>query len=276
MTNRDDKENAIRAIVIGCGGRMGKGIIQVLSKTKGIRLVGGTERNNSSLIGKDLGEVSGIGIMNTPISDNLANIINHGDVLIDFTQPETTMANVELAALNKKDMVIGTTGLSQHQIDQIKKHSRDIRIVQSPNMSVGVNVLFQLVEDAAHALGANYDIEIIEAHHRHKKDAPSGTALKIAEILAHATKRDLRKVAVYGRKGITGERRKEEIGIHVIRGGDIAGDHTIAFCGEGERVQLTHIAHNRNIFAQGAVLAALWLSDKKPGLYNMRDVIGLK
>ncbi len=276
MMVKGSGDDQIRVIVIGAGGRMGKRIIHVISETLGIEIAGGTELQGSSLIGKDIGEVAGIGGNGISISDNLESIINQGDTIIDFTHPETTIANIKLAASYKKGMVIGTTGLSQEQMDQIKEYSKKIGVVQSPNMSVGVNVLFKLIEEAAKALGDKYDIEIIEAHHRHKKDAPSGTALKIAEILARATKRNLNEVAVYGRKGMIGERGDKEIGIHVILGGDIAGDHTVTFCGIGERVQLSHVAHNRDNFARGAVRAALWLSNKSPGLYNMHDVLGLK
>lgn len=276
MTIKSTGDNPIRVIVVGAGGRMGKRIIHIIFETAGTEIVGGTELKGSPFIGKDIGEVAGIGVKGIPVSDNLESIITSGDIIIDFTHPEATISNLKLAASYKKDMVIGTTGLSKEQMDEIEKCSGEIRIVQSPNMSVGVNVLFKLIEEAAKALGDQYDIEITEAHHRHKKDAPSGTALKIAEILAGATNRDLNKVAVYGRKGIIGERGEKEIGIHVIRGGDIAGDHSVIFCGVGERLQISHIAHNRDNFARGAVRAALWLSNKGPGLYNMLDVLGLK
>ncbi len=267
---------AIKAIVAGAGGRMGKRIAQIISETEGICIAGGTEIKGSALVGKDLGHVIGTGNNNINISDSLEKIINNGDVIIDFTAPEATMENLKAAVSNKKDMVIGTTGLSKEQLNEIKDASKNIRIVQAPNMSVGINVLFKLIKEAAEALGEGYDIEITEAHHRFKKDAPSGTAVKIADILARATNRDINKVAVYGRKGMTGGRTDEEIGIHVIRGGDIAGDHSVTFCGMGERIQLSHVAHNRDNFARGAIKAALWLSDKKPGLYDMMDVLGLK
>lgn len=267
---------SIKAIVAGIGGRMGQRIAQIISETEGISLSGGTEVAGSDLIGKDIGSVTGTGENSNKVSDSMESIIPGGDVIIDFTAPQATMNNVKVAAANKKDMVIGTTGLSQEQLDEIKSSSQNIRIVQAPNMSVGVNVLFKLVAEAAQALSSGYDIEITEAHHRFKKDAPSGTAVKIAEILARETKRDINKVAVYGRKGITGERTDEEIGIHVIRGGDIAGDHSVTFCGMGERLQISHIAHNRDNFARGSIKAALWLAFKKPGLYDMMDVLGLK
>tara|TARA_B100000315_G_scaffold254696_1_gene296314 strand:- start:3581 stop:4387 length:807 start_codon:yes stop_codon:yes gene_type:complete len=267
---------SIKAIIAGAGGRMGKRIAQIISETGGIALSGGTEVKGSVLVGKNLGHVTGTGNNNIKISDRMEEIINNGDVVIDFTTPEATMENLKAAASNTKDMIIGTTGLSNEHLNEIKKASQNIRIVQAPNMSVGVNVLFKLVKEAAAALSDGYDIEITEAHHRFKKDAPSGTAVKIADILAKATGRDINKVGVYGRKGMTGERTDQEIGIHVIRGGDIAGDHTVTFCGMGERIQLSHVAHNRDNFARGAVKAALWLSYKKPGLYDMMDVLGLK
>ena len=267
---------SIKVIVAGVGGRMGKRIAQIISETGGIDLSGGTEVKGSVLVGKDLGHVTGTGNNSINISDKMEKIINNGDVIIDFTTPEATMENLKAAASNKKDMIIGTTGLSNEHLNEIKKASKNIRIVQAPNMSVGVNVLFKLIKEAAAALNDGYDIEITEAHHRFKKDAPSGTATRIAEILAKVTNRDIDKVGVYGRKGMIGERSDQEIGIHVIRGGDIAGDHTVTFCGKGERVQLSHVAHNRDNFARGAVKAALWLSYKKPGLYDMMDVLGLK
>ena len=276
MSTNNNDDNSIRAIVPGVAGRMGKRIIEIISETEGISIAGGTEIKGSILIGKDLGVETGIGANNIPISDSLENISNSGDVIIDFTTPEASMGNLKAAILNKKDMVIGTTGLSNKQLDEIKKASNNVRIVYAPNMSVGVNVLFKLIKEAAAVLGKGYDIEIIEAHHRYKKDAPSGTAVKIAEILASETNRDISKAGVYGRKGMIGERTDQEIGIHVIRGGDITGDHTVMFCGMGERVQLSHIAHNRDNFANGAVRAALWLSDKEPGLYDMMDVLELK
>jgi len=271
-----EKIMSIKAIVAGAGGRMGKRIAQIISETRGITLKGGTELKGSVLVGKDLGHVTGTGNNNINISNRMEEIINNGDVIIDFTSPEATMENLKIAVSYKKDIIIGSTGLSKEHLSEINKASKKIRIVQAPNMSAGVNVLFKLVKEAAASLKDGYDIEITEAHHRFKKDAPSGTAVKIADILAKATKRDINKVGVYGRKGMIGERTDQEIGIHVIRGGDIAGDHTVTFCGMGERVQLSHVAHNRDNFARGAVRAALWLSHKKPGLYDMMDVLGLK
>jgi len=210
------------------------------------------------------------------IVDNLAEIIGLCDVVIDFTAPEATLSNLEICKENKKAIVIGTTGFNTEQKNKIAKASNLIPIVFSPNMSVGVNLLFNLVKRTAEVFGDEYDIEITEAHHKFKKDAPSGTALKIAEIIANTLGRDLEKNAVYGRKGIVGERRRGEIGIHSIRAGDIVGDHTILFSTPGERIEITHRAHTRETFARGAVKAAKFVTSKKNGLFDMADVLGIK
>jgi 4-hydroxy-tetrahydrodipicolinate reductase len=197
-------------------------------------------------------------------------------VLIEFTHPEPTIKHLKEAAAAGKAMVIGTTGLSPQQVEELKGLAARTRVVFAPNMSVGVNLMFKVVEQIAQVLSEGYDVEIVEAHHRMKKDAPSGTALKLAQIIALALGRDLDKVGVYGRQGITGERTKEEIGIMTVRAGDIVGEHNVTFCGIGERLEVIHRAHNRDNFARGAVRAAQWIVAQPPGLYDMQDVLGLK
>ncbi len=266
----------IKIIVAGATGRMGSRIVALSTDYKEIQLAGAFERKGHASAGKDIGLLSGCGECNVPLADNVESIIDSGDVIIDFTMPESTLNNVQLAASKKKAMVIGTTGLSSQQIETIRKYTKEIPVVLAPNMSVGVNLLLKVLKDVAIVLGDDYDIEIVESHHRLKKDAPSGTALKMAQVIAEAVDRNLDEVAVYARKGIIGERTKKEIGIQSVRAGDIVGDHTVLFGGLGERIEITHKASSRDTFARGALRAALWLTDKKPGLYDMQDVLGLK
>ncbi len=266
----------IKVIVTGAAGRMGSRIISIINETEGIKLVGATEKRGSKSIGKDSGELAGIGKNNISISDDITEIIKGCDVIIDFTSPASSLENLYAAAEEKKAIVIGTTGFSDEHLKKINDLSKEIRCVLSPNMSVGVNVMFKVIRDMAKILGDEYDIEIIEAHHRFKKDAPSGTAMKMAEILADSVKRDLSKVGVYARKGVIGERKKEEIGIQTIRAGDIVGEHTVMFGGLGERLEITHKAQSRDNFARGAVKAALWIVGMPHGIYDMQDVLGLR
>lgn len=266
----------IHAAVTGCAGRMGKSIVNAIYENPLIELTGALEREDSPLLGKDAGEAAGSAKANVKVTSDMDKAFKKAHVIIDFTTPEASLKHLEYAVAEKKAIVIGTTGFSHHQRDKIKEMSEHAKIVAAPNMSVGVNLLLKLVSDAAAVIGNDYDIEIIEAHHRHKKDAPSGTAVRIAEVIAATLARDLEKVAVYERKGIIGERRPEEIGIQTIRAGDIVGDHTIIFGGPGERIELTHKASSRDTFAVGAVKAAVWLSGKPNGLYDMQDVLGLK
>lgn len=266
----------ISIAVSGAGGRMGQAIIRMITETRSTELSGALEREESPLVGKDAGEVALIGKLGVKIKDSAEKAFKGADVIIDFTSPEATLAHLEWAASNKAAFVMGTTGLSHHQRDEVKELAKKSRVVMAPNMSVGINLLLKLVDKAASVLGNDYDVEIIESHHRHKKDAPSGTAIRIAEVAAAALKRDLDKVAVYERKGIIGERRPEEIGIQTIRAGDIVGDHTIIFAAPGERVELTHKAQSRDTFASGAVRAAVWIMEMEDGLYDMQDVLSLK
>lgn len=265
-----------KIIVCGATGRMGSRITALSKDYDNLKLVGAVEKKGHELIGKDIGSILAIGERGVILNDDLESIIDKGDVVIDFTSISSTLNHVKIAKNYKKAMVIGTTGFSKEELEPIKEASKDIPIVLAPNMSVGVNLLLKVLKDIATVLGDDYDIEIIEAHHRLKKDAPSGTAMKMAQVIAEAVGRDLDNVAVYSRKGLIGERTKNEIGIQTIRAGDIVGEHTVLFGGLGERIEITHKASSRDTFARGALKAALWISDRKAGLYDMQDVLGLK
>ncbi len=266
----------INAAVTGAAGRMGMAIINALAGNTMIQLSGALEREDSPSLGKDAGEAVGRGKVGVKITSDRAKAFKKADVIIDFSTPDASMKVLEDAVELGKAVVIGTTGFSMHQRELIKELTAKARVVMAPNMSIGVNLLLKLVSQASTVLGSDYDIEIIEAHHRHKKDSPSGTAIRIAEVIATTLKRDLEKVAVYERKGIVGERRPEEIGMQSIRAGDIVGDHTVLFGGIGERIELTHRASSRDTFAMGAVKAAVWVVDRPNGLYDMQDVLGIK
>ena len=266
----------IKAIVAGAAGRMGGRIIHTIEATEGISVAAAFERADHPSVGSDVGEVVGLGTKGLQIAPDLQSVMDAGDVLIDFTFHEATVEHLRQAVSAKKPMVIGTTGFTDDEIGTIGKLAPEIPCVQAPNMSMGVNLMFKVVEDMAKALGDGFDVEIMEAHHHHKKDAPSGTAVKLAQNLATALGRNLEQVGVYERHGMIGERRPEEIGIQTIRGGDIVGEHTVLFAGVGERLELTHRAHSRDNFARGAVKAAMWIVNKPPGLYDMQHVLGLK
>ncbi|MBU0482080.1 MAG: 4-hydroxy-tetrahydrodipicolinate reductase [Proteobacteria bacterium] len=265
-----------KVIVAGAAGRMGRRISFMVDQHPDLQLVGGFEQPGNPEIGKDLGELAGVGPVGASLSDDLLKIIDQGDVIIDFTFHEATMKFARIAAEHGKAMVIGTTGLSQENLAELKTLSANFPCVQSPNMAVGVNVLFKVARKVASILGDAYDIEIVEAHHRMKKDAPSGTALKLGEMVAEGVKRDLNKVGVFERHGIIGERGDKEIGIQTIRAGDIVGEHTVYYAGAGERLEITHRAHNRDNFARGAALAAAWIAGKQNGMYTMFDVLNLQ
>lgn len=262
--------------ICGAAGRMGRAILESCAQADGVKVTAAIEHADSPKLGIDSGELAGLGANGVRIVADLATVIDKLDVLIDFTLPEATMANVKLCHAAGKRLVIGTTGLNDSQKLQIKSAAADIAIMFSPNMSIGVNLCFKLAELAAMAIGETSDIEIIEAHHRMKKDAPSGTALRLGEIIASTLGRDLKDCAVYGREGITGERDRKTIGFETIRAGDIVGDHTVLFGLFGERVEITHKASSRHAFASGAVHAARWLMQKDSGLYDMQDVLGLR
>mgnify|MGYP000099891008 FL=1 len=266
----------IRIAITGAGGRMGKALIEAILLTEGAQLTAAMERPESSLVGVDAGELAGVGKNGVVVAASLASVSSQFEVLIDFSVPEATAVNAQFCAAHQKKMVIGTTGLNQEQTAQIVTAGNTSAICMASNFSTGVNLCFKLAELAAKVLGDETDIEIIEAHHRHKVDAPSGTALSLGESVAKAVGRTLADVAVYGREGQTGARNPETIGFATVRGGDIVGDHTVLFAGEGERVEITHKASSRLSFARGAVRAAKWLEQKDNGLFDMQDVLGLK
>lgn len=266
----------IRIAVTGASGRMGRVLIEACQQTEGVTLGAAIERPGSSVIGVDAGELAGIGRLGVAVVDDLAAVAGDFDVLIDFTRPEVTLANLAVCRAAGKRMVIGTTGLDAAQKAALAEAGKVMGIVFAPNMSVGVNLCLKLLDMAARVLGDEVDIEIIEAHHRHKVDAPSGTALAMGETVAKALGRDLKECAVYGRQGHTGERDRKTIGFETIRAGDIVGDHTVLFAALGERVEITHKASSRMTFAKGAVRAAQWLMQKESGLYDMQDVLDLR
>lgn len=267
---------SVRVGVCGAAGRMGKTILEVCNDTDGVEVTAAIEYSESPMLGIDAGEVAGIGKLGVVISDDISSVADQVDVMIDFTFAASVAANIKKCVASNCKMVIGTTGLSEEDHAQIKTASENIAIVFAPNMSIGVNLCLKLLEMAAQVIGHDADIEIIEAHHRHKKDAPSGTAIRMGQVVADTLGRDLKDCAVYGREGITGERDKNTIGFETIRAGDIVGDHTVMFATEGERVEITHKASSRKTFANGAVRAAQWLADKDKGLFDMQDVLDLK
>ncbi len=264
----------IKAVVVGAAGKMGGRIIHILQEYPSIKLFQAIERPDHPSIGRDIGEIVGLGKLGIPLEGDFRK--EGGDVIINFSNPQASLESMEVAHKTGLAIVIGTTGLSPEQMERVKELSKGIRCVLAPNMSVGMNLMFRIVHDVARILGPEYDIEILEAHHHLKKDSPSGTAVKLGELIAKATGRDFGKVGVYGRKGMVGERTKEEIGMQVIRAGDIVGEHTVLFGGIGERLEIIHRAHSRDNFARGAVRAALWVVNQPNGLYDMQDVLGLK
>ncbi|MGQ9426501.1 4-hydroxy-tetrahydrodipicolinate reductase [Gilvimarinus sp. F26214L] len=264
-----------RIAVTGAAGRMGKMLIETLASADGAQLSAAIERPDSSLVGADAGELAGIGRNGVAVVGKLEDVFDSFDVLIDFTAPEATLANARLCAAAGRKMVVGTTGFSAEQKADLLGYQQNMGLCMAANFSTGVNVCLKLLEMAARTFGDEVDIEIYEAHHRHKVDAPSGTALAMGEVVADSLGRDLAKVAVYGREGRTGARERDTIGFATVRGGDVVGDHTVMFMAEGERVEITHKASSRMSFARGAVRAAKWLNGRGPGLYDMRDVLGL-
>ena len=266
---------SINVGVIGAGGRMGRMLIEAVQNNPQTTLKAAIERQGSSLVGADAGEVAAIGHLNVQIVDDLAAVINDIDVLIDFSLPDATEKNMQVCAEHNVAMVIGTTGFSEQQEQVLAKASEKITIVYAGNYSTGVNLSLKLLGMAAKAFGNDADVEIIEAHHKHKIDAPSGTAYMMAEAVAEARGQNLKDVAIYGREGQTGERESGTIGIHAVRGGEIVGDHTVMFIADGEVVEITHRARARMTFAAGAVRAATWVVEQEVGQYNMQDVLGL-
>ncbi|MEJ2726577.1 MAG: 4-hydroxy-tetrahydrodipicolinate reductase [Deltaproteobacteria bacterium] len=266
----------VGAIVAGAAGRMGGRIIHAIQQSRDVELAAAFERPDHPSVGRDVGEVAGQGRLGLELAGSLDEVVDSGEVLIDFTTPQSTLENLRVGASKGLSMVIGTTGITGDVLKEVNELAKGVRCVMAPNMSVGVNVMFRIAGEMAKLLGNDYDMEILEVHHRLKKDAPSGTAMRLAQILAEATKRDLQEVAVYERKGMIGERRDQEIGIQTWRAGDITGEHTVMFGGIGERLELIHRAHNRDNFARGALKAAAWVVNQPVGLYDMQDVLGLR
>ncbi|MBR9726457.1 4-hydroxy-tetrahydrodipicolinate reductase [Shewanella intestini] len=266
----------VKIAVVGASGRMGRTLIESAKHHDDIYLGAAIERGGSTLIGVDAGELAGVGSMNVTIVDTLEQVANDFDVLVDFTSPEASLAHVKWCVEHKKSIVIGTTGFTLEQKQQIEADAQHIAIVMAPNMSVGVNLMWKLLELTSEVMGHYTDIEILEGHHRHKKDAPSGTALKMGEVIAETLGRDLNECAVYGREGITSERKRDTIGFATVRAGDIVGEHTALFADIGERLEITHKASSRMTFANGAMRAACWLNIQDVGLYDMQQVLGLK
>jgi 4-hydroxy-tetrahydrodipicolinate reductase len=262
---------------MGAAGRMGKILVEAVQQRAPLTgLTAAIVRPGSTLIGVDAGELASLGRIGVPLVGNLEAVADEFDVLIDFTLPEVMLKNLAFCRKAGKAMVIGTTGLDVAQKQLLAEAGKDIPIVFAANFSVGVNLSLKLLDMAARVLGDEADVEIIEAHHRHKIDAPSGTALRMGEVIADALGRDLQEVAVYGREGHTGARDRQTIGFATVRGGDVVGDHTVLFACEGERLEVTHKASSRMTFAKGAVRAALWLDAREPGLYDMQDVLELR
>lgn len=266
----------IKAVVCGAAGRMGGRIIALMKEAGDFELAGAVERPDHPALGRDAGEVAGAGKAGVPIAPDLARAAAGAQVGFDFTAPEAAIANIAKAAEAGLPMVVGTTGMKPEALGHARALASRIPLLIAPNMSVGVNVMYTLLAQAAARLGDDYDVEIVEIHHHFKADAPSGTAARMAQVIAAALGRDLEQVGVYGRKGIVGQRTRQEIGVHALRGGDIAGEHTAVFAGMGERIEITHRAHSRDNFARGALRAARWLVGKPAGLYDMTDVLGLK
>jgi 4-hydroxy-tetrahydrodipicolinate reductase len=266
----------ISVAISGASGRMGRTLIEACHHAEGLKLGAAVDRPGGPALGRDAGELAGLGTLGVKVGDSLDAAHVGFDVLVDFTRPEATLAYLDICCRHGKKLVIGTTGFDETGKRKIAEAAKDIAIVFAPNMSVGVNLCFKLLDLAARVLKDDADIEVIEAHHRHKVDAPSGTAIRMGEVVAQALGRNLKDCAVYGREGVTGERARSTIGFATVRGGDIVGDHTVLFAGQGERVEITHKASSRLTFAKGALRAARWLAEKRSGLYDMQDVLGLR
>jgi 4-hydroxy-tetrahydrodipicolinate reductase len=265
----------IKVVIAGVTGRMGQALLEGVFADAELELYGALDHQESPQVGRDAGEQFGK-ITGVLISSDIASTLNGADVLVDFTRPEASMCYLHACQKANVKLVIGTTGFSDAEKAEIEAVSKNIGIVFAPNMSVGVTLLINLVEQAAKVLSDGYDIEVVEMHHRHKVDAPSGTALRLGEAAAKGLEQDLKNCAVYAREGVTGEREAGKIGFATLRGGDVVGDHTVVFAGIGERVELTHKASSRATFALGALRASKYLADKNTGLFDMRDVLGLK
>jgi 4-hydroxy-tetrahydrodipicolinate reductase len=269
-------DKTVRVGICGAAGRMGKTIIEVCNETKSVVVGAAIEFSESPLIGMDAGEQAGIGNLGVTITNDISRVSDQFDVLIDFTLAASVPMNVKKCLIAGKNMVIGTTGLNDEQRKLVNEAANEIAIVFAPNMSIGVNLCFKLLELTSKVVGDDADIEIIEAHHREKKDAPSGTSLRMGEVIANTLGRNFKDCAIYGREGTTGPRDKKTIGFETIRAGDIVGEHTVMFASNGERIEISHKATSRKTFASGAVRAAQWVASEKKGLFDMQDVLSLK
>jgi 4-hydroxy-tetrahydrodipicolinate reductase len=275
MTPPDEGASAVDLVIAGAAGRMGSRIVALHRDAPGLRLAAALEAPGHRALGRDAGEAAGVGALGVAITADAAAAIARDRVLVEFSVPDASLEHLQLVASAGARAVIGTTGFSAAQRDEIAMLARQAAILVAPNMSVGVTLAFSLLRTMAKALGDDYDVEITEIHHRYKKDAPSGTAVRMAEIVAEALGRDLRQVGVYGREGLPGERSGKEIGVMSLRSGDVVGEHTVSFGTLGERLELTHRAHSRDTFARGALRAVRWIARRGPGLYSMHDVLGI-
>ncbi|OGP80661.1 MAG: 4-hydroxy-tetrahydrodipicolinate reductase [Deltaproteobacteria bacterium RBG_16_64_85] len=266
-----------RVVVCGAMGRMGRAILAALKERPfGLEISGAVECQGHPLLGQDAFEAAGVGKSGVPVTDDFPKAIASADVAIDFTHAASSVGNARQTAGAGKAMVIGSTGFTPEQLSQVRDAAKGIPCVLSPNMSVGVNLMFKVAADVARILGDEYDVEIVEVHHRFKKDSPSGTAVRLADVVAGALGREMKDVGIYGREGMVGERSRKEIGVFAVRAGDVVGEHTLVFGGIGERFEITHRAHSRETFARGAVRAAAWVVGKPHGLYDMRAVLGIQ
>jgi 4-hydroxy-tetrahydrodipicolinate reductase len=270
-----ESTKVVRVAIAGAGGRMGRMLAEAALRDPGIRLTAALDRPGSPVVGQRVGELVGMDCP-LPVTADLAGALEHTDCLIDFTRPEGTLQHLAHCQRAGKAMVIGTTGFDDEGKASIREAAGRIPVVWAPNMAVGVNLVFKLLDTAARILAQGYDVEVVEAHHRHKVDSPSGTALRMGEVVAAALGRDLKECAVYGREGVTGERDPSTIGFATVRGGDIVGDHTVMFCGTGERVEISHRAGSRMPYALGSMRAAKFLATRRSGLFDMQDVLGLR
>lgn len=268
-------EQGVRIAVVGVAGRMGRVLVRAVQERDGLTLAAAVARPGSPAVGTDAGTLAGLAPLGLSVTDSLAAVLEGVDVVVDFSTVEATLAHLDLCVRAGCPAVLGATGFTEPERARIREAATHVPVVHAPNYSVGVNLALELVAAAARVLGDDADVEIVEAHHRHKVDAPSGTALRLGEVAAEALGRDLAEVAVYGREGAEGPRDRATIGFSTIRGGDIVGEHTVLFAAEGERLEITHRASSRDTFARGAVRAAAWLAGRPPGLHGMEDVLGL-
>lgn len=268
-------EKAIRVAITGISGRMGGVLVKAIRQSDDLVLAGATEREGHDAIGLDAGLVAGTGLAQVQVRARLEDAIDKADVVVDFTHAEASLEHARICAEKKVALILGSTGFSAGARAEIAGRAQQVPIVMAPNMSVGVNVLFRLAGEVAKVLGSQYDVEILETHHRLKKDAPSGTAIRLVEVVADALKLDPEHDVIHAREGNVGERPAGKIGVAALRGGDVVGEHTVLFLGDGERIELTHRATSRSNFAEGALRAARWVIHQKPGLYDMTDVLGL-